>query len=182
MPLIINSASKCLSEKNNETGISRQPSPWREKFQSFSIDDKEFLYMDNRLVILQSLRPMLMCSLHYGHPGRVSMLSMIADIWWPRNHREVVDQARLCDQCLQSGENLKFILRQNQVRKITEASEQNKEIVLDLAGPFQNAKKGKKYLLVSIDHYSGWPEAKFLHRPTTKKVFKIYSSIRCTAK
>ena len=129
--------------------------------------------MDNRLVIPQSLRPMIMCSLHYGHPGRESMFSMTADIWWPRIHREVVDQARLCDQCLQSGKNLKCMLRQKQVGKLSEASEQNEEVALDFAGPFQNAKKGKKYLLVSIDHYSCWPEAKFLHRPTTKKLLEF---------
>ena len=98
---------------------------------------------------------------------------MIADFWWPRIHREVVDQARLCDQCLQSGKNLKCMLTQKQVGKLFEASEQNEEVALDFAGPFQNAKKGKKYLLVSIDHYSGWPEAKCLHRPTTKKVLEF---------
>ena len=65
------------------------------------------------------------------------------------------------------------MFRQNQVGKVPEASKQNKEIALDFAGPFQNAKKGKKYLLVSIDHYSGWPEAKCFHRPTTKKVLEF---------
>ena len=59
--------------------------------------------MDNRLVINQSLRAMITCSLHYGHPGRDAMLAMMADIWWPRTHREVIDQARLCEQGLQSG-------------------------------------------------------------------------------
>ena len=55
---------------------------------------------------------------------------------------------------------------QKQVGKLPESSEQNEEVALDFAGPFQNAKKGKKYLLVSINHYSGCPEAKFLHRST----------------
>ena len=31
--------------------------------------------------------------------------------------------------------------------------EQNEEIALDFVGPFQNAREGKKYLLVSIDHF-----------------------------
>ena len=132
-----------LVKNYNKTGISRLPSPWREKFQSFSINDKDFLFMDNRLVIPQSLRPMIMCSLHYGHPGRDSMLASSADIWWPRIHREIVDQARLCEQCLQSGKNLKCILRQNQVGKLADANEQNEEIALDFVGPFQNARKGK---------------------------------------
>ena len=60
------------------------------------------------------------------------------------------------------------MLKQGQICKITEANEHKQEVALDFAGPFQNAKKGKNYLLVSIDHFSGWPDAKFLHRPTTK--------------
>ena len=133
-----------LVKTYNKTGVSRLPSPWREKFQSFSIDDKNLLYMDNRLVIPQSMRSMIMCSLHYGHPGRDSMLAMVEDIWWPRIHREIIDQARLCEQCLESGKNLKCILRQKQIGKLPEVEQQNEEIALDFAGPFQNAKKGKK--------------------------------------
>ena len=101
------------------------------------------------------------------------MLSMVADIWWPRIHREVIDQARLCENCLQAGKNLKCVLSQTANGKISVAKEQNEEIAIDFAGPFQNAKEGKKYLLVSIDHFSGWPDAQFLHKPTTKKVLEF---------
>ena len=99
-----------------------------------------------------------MCSLHYGHPGRESMLAMIEDIWWPQIHREVIDQARLCKQCLESVKNLKCISRQKQIGKLPEVKQ------LD---PFQNAKKGKTYILVSIDHFSSWPEARCLHRSSS---------------
>ena len=68
--------------------------------------------MDNRLCVPQSMRSMIMCSLYYGHPGR-DVLAMIEDIWWPRIHREVIDQARLCEQCLEAGKNLKYMLKQN---------------------------------------------------------------------
>ena len=102
----------------NKTAVSRLPSPWREKFQSFSTDDRNFLYMDNRLVIPQSMRAMIMCSLHYGHPGCDAMLAMVGDNWWPRIHREVIDQARLCDQCLEAGKNLKCIQSQKEQGKI----------------------------------------------------------------
>ena len=149
------------------------PSPCRETFRAFSLDEREFLYMDNRLVIPQSMRSMIMCSLHYGHPGRDAMLAMIEDIWWPRIHCEVIDQAGLFEQCLESGKNLKYMLKQKQFGKLPEAKEQNEEVALDFAGPFQNAKKGKKYLLVSVNQFSGWPDAKFLHSPTTIKVIEI---------
>ena len=65
-----------------------------------------------------------MCLLHYGHPGWDAMLAMIEDIWWPRIHREVIDQARLCEQCLQSGRNLKYVLKQKQIGKLAEVKEQ----------------------------------------------------------
>ena len=162
-----------LVKNYNKTGVTRLQSPWREKFQAFSLDEREFFYMDNILVIPQAMRPMIMCSLHYGHPGRDAMLAMIEDIWWPRFHREVIDQARLCEQCLQSGKNLKYILKQKQEGKLPEAKEQNDEVALDFAGPFQNAEKGKNCLLVSVDRFSGWPDAKFLHSPTTRKVIEF---------
>ena len=70
-------------------------------------------------------------------------LRMITDIWWPQIHREVLDQARLCEQGLQSGKNLKCMLKQGQIGKITEVIEQNQEVVLDFAGSFQKRKKEK---------------------------------------
>ena len=36
------------------------------------------------------------------------------------------------------------MLKQSQISKITEVNEQNQEVALDFAGPFQNAKKRKK--------------------------------------
>ena len=39
--------------------------------------------------------------------------------------------------------------------------------------PSKMLKKGKKYLLVSVDHFSGWPGAKFLHSPTTGEVIEF---------
>ena len=75
----------------NKTGVTRLPSPWRETFRAFSLDEREFLYMDNRLIIPQAMGPKIMCSLHYGHPGRDAMLAMIEDIWWTRIHGEVID-------------------------------------------------------------------------------------------
>ena len=80
---------------------------------------------------------------------------VIPHIWWSRIHCEVIDHSRLCEQGLQSGKHLKCILRQIQVGKIEELKQRNEEVALDFAGPFQNAKKGIKYMLVSIDHFPG---------------------------
>ena len=98
---------------------------------------------------------MVTCSSHYGYPGTDAMLSMITDIWLPQIHRDVIDQARLGEECFHLGESLNCILKQDRTGKLPEANEQNEEVALDFAGPFQNEKKGIKFLLLSIDHISG---------------------------
>ena len=54
--------------------ISRLPAQWRKTCNSFSANNYNFLYTDERLVIPVSLRSSLMSSIHYGYPGRDTML------------------------------------------------------------------------------------------------------------
>ena len=74
--------------------------------------------MDERLVSPKLLRPIIMRSLHYGYPGRDSMLATVSNVWWPRLHREVVGIAKACQQCQVAGENIKPLVRQNQIGKL----------------------------------------------------------------
>ena len=132
--------------------ISRLPAPWREKFSSFSVDSRNYLYMDERLVIPTNLRASILSSIHYGHPGRDTMLRFVADIWWPKIHRKVVTTAQCCDQCNAAGKNIKPY--QNKFGKIPCSKKLNEEIALDFARLFQNAEQGKKLLLVAVDKFS----------------------------
>ena len=50
---------------------------------------------------------------------------------------------------------------QNEFGKLPAASLPDEEISLDFADPFRNANVKKKYLLVSVDNLSGWPDALF---------------------
>ena len=86
--------------------ICRLPAPWRKKFNSFSLDSRNYFYMDERLVFPTNLRTSIMSSIHYRHPGRDTMLRYISDIWWPQIHREVVTTAKCCDQCNNAGKTL----------------------------------------------------------------------------
>ena len=100
--------------------------------------------MDERLVIPKTLRPKTMRSLHYRHLGRDSMLPTVPNVWWPRFHREVVPIARTCPHCSQAGKNTKTLLRQIQVTTLPECKENNQELAIDFAGPFQNVARAKK--------------------------------------
>ena len=45
-----------LVKVNNAAQIARLPPPWRENFNSFSVDDRDLLYFDERLVIPKKMR------------------------------------------------------------------------------------------------------------------------------
>ena len=83
-----------LIKDKNPAVISRLPPPWREKFNSFSLDSKNLLYMDQRLVIPKDMRENVLRAIHFGHAGRDAMLREASDVWWPRIHREIVEKAR----------------------------------------------------------------------------------------
>ena len=74
-------------EKTQASIINRHPDTCSKKFRCFSLDSNDFLYMDERLVIPKPLRPLILRTLHYGQPGRDSMLATVANAWWPRLHR-----------------------------------------------------------------------------------------------
>ena len=102
-------------------------------------------------------------------PGRESMIVTVANIWWPKLHREVVGLAKFCQQSITAGKNIKpLLVKQN--CKLPKGSEPNEHIAIDFARQFQSAICSNKTLLVSIDHFSGWPEEKFLRQPTTQNV------------
>ena len=50
------------------------------------------------------------------------------------------------------------------------------EIAIDFAGPFKLAPKAKKYLLVSIDHKTNWPNAAFVKKPTAETVVNFLNA------
>ena len=129
--------------------------------------------MDQRLVIPKEMRENILRAIHYGHAGRDAMLREAADLWWPKIHREIVERAQNCNESQRASKNLKCLKTQKEFGKIPEAKEPNEEVSIDFAGPFQNAHKQKKYLLVSVDNNSGWPEALFLPNPTAEKVIEF---------
>ena len=153
----------------NTAVIARLPPPWREKFNSFSVASNGLLYMDHRLVISKDMRENILRAIYFGHAGRDAMLRESSDVWWPRIHREIIDKARNCSEFRKAGKNLKSIKSQNEFGKLPLASQPNEEVSLDFTGPFQNANLKKKYLLVSVDNHSGWPDALFLPNPTADK-------------
>ncbi len=47
-------------------------------------------------------------------------------------------------------------------------------MVLDTTGPLPNANNGNKYILVAIDHYSKWVEAKTIVNHEAKTITRFF--------
>ena len=127
-------------------------------------------------MIPEELRKRVFRSLHWDHPGRDSMLQAVADIWWPRIHRDIVLLAQSCPKCQQAGKNIKTLKTQFEFGKLPAADAHNDEIAIDIAGPFQLAPKTKNYLIVSIDHKINWPNAAFVAKHTAERIVNFLNA------
>ena len=97
------------------------------------------------------------------------MLQAVADIWWPRIHRDIVSLAQSCPICRQAGKNLKT-LKLSEVGNLPAVDAHNDELIIDFGGPIQLAQKIKNYLLLSIDPKTNWPNAAFVAKPTVERI------------
>ena len=69
-----------LIKKQDSTKNNRMPAPWKQKFKCSSLDTNNYLYMDERLVIPKTLRPIFMRTQQYEHSGRDSMLATVSHV------------------------------------------------------------------------------------------------------
>ena len=126
--------------------------------QDFHVRDG-CLWMDERLVIPNSLQAAVNNRLHYYHHGKSSMYDAAKDIWYPFMFRSLATIAGNCQECTLAGKNLKSMCSKNDIGKIPEPKEPNESVQLDFWGPNNYLKESKKYVLVAVDRFSRWPLA-----------------------
>ena len=120
-----------LIKKPDTTKISCLLTPWREIFKCLSLYANNFIYMDERLLNPKALRP------NAGNNFKCLVVS---------TPQESCPIAREWPQCEKSGNNVKQLLRQKQIRKLPRSRVKNHE----LAKKFRRAlPKGNKSLKIS---------------------------------
>ena len=158
--------------------------------RDLSVTETNCLLYDNRLVIPQKLKQLVIDTIHHKHPGQVGMLALAKLIWWPHIHSEIVAKAKACRHCIDEGKNLKPIISKNQLGDLPKPNEPNEEIQMDFAGPipYKNSTQNN-YILVTVDRLSRFPHAETFHNCDTEtaidylekycKLHGIPRSIRC---
>ncbi|GKF81446.1 reverse transcriptase domain-containing protein, partial [Tanacetum coccineum] len=96
------------------------------------------------------------CSMHSG-PRSVVARALRSGYYWPSMHRDARDMIKKCNDC----QVHRPILRQPQqeLTPITSPWPFHKWGI-DIAGPFPIAVGGLKFLIVAIDYFTKWIEAK----------------------
>ena len=88
------------------------------KINNFSDADGFIVYIDERLILPKTLPPIIMRSLHYGQPGRDSMLVTVSNVGWLSLHRDVVIMAKACTHCHEAVQNKKHVHRQTKMNEM----------------------------------------------------------------
>ena len=150
---------KLIRDKDWETLKKASPYFYSLK-RDLSITPSGCVLYDNRLTVPNSLKQLVINSLHQTHPGQSGMLRLAELVWFPRIHREVTAKAQSCGDCIRKGKNLKPIAPKNSLGILPKLSEPNEEVQLDFAGPIPfREHKQNYYILVSVDRLTRYPHA-----------------------
>ena len=146
-------------ERNDRAGFELMGPYTNSLWNQLSVID-DCILVNNTLAVPIQLRPAVMKRIQRGHPGQEAMIDVSNYLWWPQMHKDIVNLAEECRECTRYGENAKHILPKNSSQPLPLLSQPGQEVQLDYAGPLEDYKGRKIYLLTAIDHYSKFPLVK----------------------
>jgi len=133
----------------------------RKQVDNYCWKEQKLFFKDLYVPKLEERRPLVL-QMHedLGHSGEQRLLTKICRrYFWHNRTEDVKSVVRSCQQC-------QLVKSEGSIRS---GDEQLKSIpiydlfyrvALDTAGSLPETKSGNKYILVAIDHYSKWCEAK----------------------
>ena len=95
--------------------------------------------------------------------------------WWKNMKRDVEKYVKSCDNC-QRRNNPRGLHELHPI----EVKEPFHMIGIDVIGPLPRTEEGNKYIVVAIDFFTKWPEAKAIKEANAKEISKfVYEEIIC---
>ena len=134
------------------------------------------ILVNNRLAVPVQLRQAVLKRIHRGHPGQEAMLGAAQYLWWPHMNKDIVNLAEECRSCTRYGKNVKYLISKNTSKPLPLLTQPGQEVQLDYAGPIENQKGKKIYLLVAIDRFSKFPSVKVTKSTSGKCAVKFLIS------
>jgi hypothetical protein len=95
-----------------------------------------------------------------GHSGEERILAEVCrKYFWHNRTQDVKAVVRVCQHC-QMVKRMGSIRSEDEELKSIAVCDLFYRVAMDTAGPLPETKSGNKYILVAIDHYSKWCEAR----------------------
>lgn len=95
--------------------------------------------------------------------------------YWPKMYDDIKTYVESCDQCQRRGKPC----NKNELHPI-EIIKPFYQIGIDIVGPLPQTDRSNKYIVVAMDYFTKWPEAKALKEANAKEVAMfIYEDIIC---
>ena len=159
-------------ERNDRHGFELMGPYTNPLWHQMSVVD-DCLLVDNRLAVPEKLRQAVLRRLHQGHPGQEAMLEVSNYLWWPHMHKDIVNMAEECRSCTRYGKNAKYLIPKISAKPLPLLTQTGQELQLDYAGPLEDHKGKKIYLLVAIDRNSKFPSVKVTKSTGGKSTIKF---------
>ena len=102
---------------------------------------------------------------HYD--AEATYLLLRSRAWWPNMYREVRNYVRACDRCQRRQPFGSELIRNPATAPVSGLWD---AISIDFAGPLPRTPDGNRYLIVAVEHLSGWPVAKALPTALSRDV------------
>jgi hypothetical protein len=129
-----------------------------------------------RVIIPPPLRSTLMELAHEGHPGIARMKAKCREaVWWPGIDADVERFVRDCVPCVVSGKSVRP--SPGPLHPVPLPSGPWRKLSLDIAGEFVAAPRAHRYMLVAIDYFSKWPEARTVEYVTSSAVINFLTTL-----
>ena len=95
--------------------------------------------------------------------------------WWSKMKKDIEDYVKSCDRCQRRNKPQ----GKNELKSI-DVKTPFYQIGIDFVGPLPMTKRKNRYIIVAMDYFTKWPEARATKRDTAEEVIKfLYEDIIC---
>src|ERR1700722_13745 len=153
------------------------------KYPKYQIKDEKLYRVKDQvfyLVIKRSENEGIMYLLHdhelSAHFGiRATQEKVKEKYYWKGMDKDIDEYVRSCDRCQKRGKiSSKYPLNPIDIK------EPFYQIGIDFVGPLPSTKRKKRYIIVAMDYFTKWPEAKAVTRDTAEETARfLYEDIIC---
>nr|GFA73941.1 reverse transcriptase domain-containing protein [Tanacetum cinerariifolium] len=148
--------------------LSRLENPYENIFDSKEINETFPLESLNKVAHKDPSTPWFADLANY-HAGNF----IIKGFYWPAIYKDAIELVKCCDSCQRQG---KISQKDEMPQNFIQICEIFYVWGIDFMGPFPSS-KGKKYILVAVDHLSKWVEAKALPTNDARVVVNFLKSL-----